>query len=401
MRISSDEWRPVGIASLEPAAMGALREPSNACIIAGPGAGKTELLAQRAAYLLQTGLCPPPYRILAISFKADAATNLERRVASRCSSEQAARFSSMTFEAFAKGLVDRFRQNIPAAWRPTQRYDIVNDDTRAATKLLALAARTAPNGWRADIEQLDPRKFERRHLGSFRLPIDRTLAASAVEHAVLVWWREHFGDVDCTKLSFTMINRLAEVLLRTSKRIRHALRKTYRFVFVDEYQDTTYAQYDFLCTAFGGASAVVTAVGDHKQRIMTWAGARTDAVTRFVADFRARRFDLQMNYRSSPELVRIQQVVALALDANSATVASQRPSAIADEAAQIWGFPSAGLEAARIAAWIRDDMDARALRPRDFVVLVRQKAESYEAALSQAFKPAGLMLRNEARKLTL
>ena len=98
--IKPDQWKPVGITDLEPAAWQALRHTSSAYVVAGPGAGKTEFLAQRATYLLQTGLCPPPARILAISFKTDAADNLTKRVRERCNPELASRFSSMTFDAF-------------------------------------------------------------------------------------------------------------------------------------------------------------------------------------------------------------------------------------------------------------------------------------------------------------
>lgn len=52
------DWRPVGVEDLEPTAWEALRSEGNTAVVAGPGAGKTEFLAQRAAYLLQTGICP-------------------------------------------------------------------------------------------------------------------------------------------------------------------------------------------------------------------------------------------------------------------------------------------------------------------------------------------------------
>ena len=51
-----------------------------------------------------------PQRILAISYKRDAAYNLTQRVSARCHPEQAHRFDSLTFDAFAKSLVDRFGQ---------------------------------------------------------------------------------------------------------------------------------------------------------------------------------------------------------------------------------------------------------------------------------------------------
>src|SRR5437660_1650679 len=106
--IKPSEWRPEGIRSLEPAAERAVKSQINTLVVAGPGAGKTELLAQRACYLLNSGLCPHPRRILAISLKRDAAKNLRERVKLRCGAEFARRFDSLTFDAFSKSLLDRF-----------------------------------------------------------------------------------------------------------------------------------------------------------------------------------------------------------------------------------------------------------------------------------------------------
>lgn len=105
-----DKWSPTGVNSLEPNALTAATErDENRLLIAGPGAGKSEMLAQRADFLLSTGQCPYPRRILAISFKTDAAANLRRRVSDRCGPELAARFDSYTFHAFAKRLIDSYR----------------------------------------------------------------------------------------------------------------------------------------------------------------------------------------------------------------------------------------------------------------------------------------------------
>jgi superfamily I DNA/RNA helicase len=115
--VRSEDWRPRGIVDLEPAAWTALRHDRSSCVVAGPGAGKTEFLAQRAVYLLETGLCPSPFRLLAISFKSDAAANLAARVRLRCPPELAARFTSLTFDGFTKSLVDRFLTALPAECR--------------------------------------------------------------------------------------------------------------------------------------------------------------------------------------------------------------------------------------------------------------------------------------------
>lgn len=105
-----DRWTPSNDLKLEPNALVAATEiDRNLALTAGPGAGKTEMLAQRADFLLRTGTCRYPKRILAISFKVDASQNLRARVRKRCGIELAARFDSHTFHAFAKRLIDRFR----------------------------------------------------------------------------------------------------------------------------------------------------------------------------------------------------------------------------------------------------------------------------------------------------
>ena len=112
--IKIDEWQPADGLVLEPNALKAVRElKKSVALTAGPGAGKTELLAQRADFLLRTGLCSYPQRILAISFKVDASRNLKDRVRLRCGRGLASRFDSHTFHAFSKRLIDRFRQALP------------------------------------------------------------------------------------------------------------------------------------------------------------------------------------------------------------------------------------------------------------------------------------------------
>jgi superfamily I DNA/RNA helicase len=108
--IHESVWQPADGLVLEPNALIAVKEKSGSlALTAGPGAGKTEMLAQKADFLLRTGSCRYPKRILAISFKVDAAANLRERVKRRCGSSLASRFDSHTFHAFAKRIIDRFR----------------------------------------------------------------------------------------------------------------------------------------------------------------------------------------------------------------------------------------------------------------------------------------------------
>jgi superfamily I DNA/RNA helicase len=125
--IAPDDWIPADELTLEPNALRAARERcANQALTAGPGAGKTEMLAQRADFLLRTGECRYPKRILAISFKVDASTNLKDRVKRRCGIVLGRRFDSHTFHAFAKRIIDRFRPVLAGADALDPGYQIGN-----------------------------------------------------------------------------------------------------------------------------------------------------------------------------------------------------------------------------------------------------------------------------------
>src|SRR6185437_1775796 len=192
--IKAQNWRPLGLV-LEPAADLVLRSTRNQFVAAGPGAGKTELLAQRAAYLLQTRLCPIPRRILAISFKRDAANNLRERVKMRCGIELARRFESYTFDAFAKGLLDRFRLGLSVDWRPTLNYEIGYLADRDLRGFLD----TFGNG---SLRAINTREFWSDHFWTTPLPASGR--PTVVQQAVLALWRRAL-DGTPNVLDFSMI----------------------------------------------------------------------------------------------------------------------------------------------------------------------------------------------------
>ena len=399
-RVRPEDWTPIGVEQLEANAMSVVCSTENRSVIAGPGAGKTELLAQRAAYLLQTGASPTPQRILAISFKRDAASNLGARVRKRCHRQHAGRFDSMTFDAFAKGLLDRFGQVLPERWRPSPDYEIRFPNVRSYRSFLSQSLGTPPIsvGSYGDIMALTVERFEHHHLLGSTLPVDGWSAPSPGDWAADQYWQSSLHGDRESRLSFPMIGRLVELLLRLNPVARDALRFTYSHLFMDEFQDTTQVQFDLVRTIFLGADTIVTAVGDNKQQIMRWAMAMKDPFAAFDADFKPKRTPLHNNYRSSPKLVEIQHILARALDVKSVKPVSMTTGIVAGESCAIWDFPSPEREADRLAEFAAAEMKAHDLGPRDLVLLVRQKADEYTAVLGPAFAAAGIPLHNEAGK---
>jgi|AntDeeMinimDraft_4_1070355.scaffolds.fasta_scaffold02088_2 superfamily I DNA/RNA helicase len=387
-RVSKDNWVPQGVDRLEGRAWDALRETDRSVLVtAGAGAGKTEFLAQKAAYLLQTAICPAPKRILAISFKKDAARNLAERVAKRCPKDQARRFDSMTFDAFTKGLLDRFRSAIPEPFNAPGTYKIVTPFRRDYEGFLE----------RHSYGGVSAQQLERR-VPLSDLPIDLS-NGSELNRALADYWHEQFFGCEEISLSFPMINRLVKLLLQKNSYISRALQATYPIVFLDEYQDTTYAQYDMLQTAFDGSDAVFTAVGDDKQRIMGWAGAMDDAFDQFENDFGARRITLLSNWRSHKDLVRIQHEIARRIDGNVEEVQAQGRREIEGEVSAIWQFQTVGDENNCLAAWVSREVQSGRVEPHEIAILIRMRADQVEDEIAPAFAARGLRIRNAARSV--
>jgi len=388
-------WLPHQIV-LEDAALRVVKSELSTLVVAGPGAGKTELLAQRACYLLQTGLCPAPFRILAISFKRDAATNLRDRVLARCGREYAARFDSVTFDAFGKDLIDRFRLALPADYQPTADYRVLT--TEFTDRLIWEAVQALPD---ARCPLTGPQRHTirwdaaARGLTSQPLPCSDWDLARPELNAGAGLWMNWLHDQEVSALGFPMIGRLADYLLRQNPKLVAALRSTYRFVFLDEFQDTTRIQYALTLTAFQGSPAVLTAVGDNKQRIMKWAGASGDIFQRFTADFAADIERLTQNHRSVSRLVQIQQFFANALDPDAAQVVSARPEPPEAGECRAFQFADEHAEAEHLAgliqAWIREE----GLAPRDICILCRMKTAAYTEALIQRLAAADIAARIE------
>ncbi|KKM05529.1 hypothetical protein LCGC14_1753170, partial [marine sediment metagenome] len=129
------------------------------------------------------------------------------------------------------------------------------------------------------------------------------------------------------------------------------------------------------------------------------AGALPDSFQQFRSDFAALEIPLRSNYRSSPDLVRIQQIVARAIDAGVAEAEACTEQAIEGEVAQIWNFPNNITEAQQIASWLVGDIQRRGTSTRDYALLVKQTTNLFEDQLSVALNKKNLQLRNEDKRI--
>ena len=380
-KIQTQNWQPADGMILEPNALRIATSTHNNLVVAGPGAGKTELLAQKASFLLQTNTCRFPYKILAISFKRDAAYNLKERVRLRCGDELSRRFDSLTFDSFAKQILDRFKQALPNDYKINGEYDIfLGDDF-----ILDYYKSEDINYFNT----VDNNKILELHFA--QLPHSLTSNADQIRKNV---WNKMLSASQA-KLSFKMIMRLAEYIINSNPKIKYYLQKTYHYVFLDEFQDTTEAQYDLFKSCFLGSKSLFTAVGDDKQRIMLWAGAQHSIFDDFIMDTNAVRIPLVMNFRCAPRLVTLLNYLTENLlgKTDSAIPSSKWKPDQGD--CSIWVFNNPIDEMHELFSEVFKWVTVDGINPREICILVKQQLSQYAGNLIEYFNQNGLRTRDE------
>ena len=269
-------------------------------ILAGAGSGKTRVLTRRIARLIERGV--PPWQILAVTFTNKAAAEMKGRVgelvgdASRevlvsTFHSSCARFLRRDVEAiqFGEG---------PQARRLTTRFTIYDDDDqkrlikRIATEL------------RVDLKTWPPRKILSkidRYKNALLGPDDYgTLENPAPRDPTDQIWRAYQAALlNANAVDFNDLINLVVKLLRDRPEVLERYRHRYRYLMVDEYQDTNRAQYE-LVRLLAGTRGNLVVVGDDDQSIYSFRGADIRNILDFERDFPgARVVRLEQNYRST------------------------------------------------------------------------------------------------------
>src|SRR3569833_852134 len=399
--------------------MKAVKASGNTLVTAGPGAGKTELLGQRGVYLLVFASCPFPRRILAISFKRDAARNLRLRFEQRCSKVQAGRLDSLTFDAFAKQLLDRFWRALPDPWALRVPYKIVfsispnefADFQREVADNLDNGAH--PAGWAAQLFGKKPTPNQIRSLNKQQIeaginelelePLSVPTVAAFLQLVRLRWGLQQKSVL----LSFPQIVRLAQLIVDANPSFRVALRATYSHLFVVEFHDTTGVQYGLTRSIFKDSSTITTAVGDDKQRNMGWAGALDDSFGLFEKDFLAggfpkgqERLSLVTNRRSNARIVEILNVLKGRLAPAEPDFKAKRaaPALPPEQICSVVVSKTELEEAEALGEYIAKRLN-EGTRPRDITLLVRQKPADWEKDFAAVLAKHGVTVRNEDRQV--
>ncbi|MBI4343174.1 MAG: ATP-dependent helicase [Candidatus Omnitrophica bacterium] len=410
-----------------------IHETGPLLIIAGAGTGKTTVIARRIAWLIATKRARPE-EILALTFTEKAAAEMEERI------DLLVPYGYLdvtvnTFHAFGDqllrdhamrmGLTPQFRVLSKAEQLvflrqhvfdlPLQEFRPLTDPTRFLDALAAVFAR-------AKDEAADPEEFlayaESARRAAEAAPHDAALGAQARRAGELAKsyaaYHRLLREADAADFGDQVL--LAAQLLERHPDALTALQRRFRYVLVDEFQDTNFTQFRLL-QLLAAPEANITVVADDDQSIYKWRGAAISNVLKFLDHYASvRTVVLTENFRSSqpildcayrlirfndPDRLEVRQGIDKRLVARAAQ------GARAQEPPHFHVFDTVSSEADWVARTIRDAVESGARRPGDFAILVRsnREADLFLRALNVAGVPwqfsgaSGLFAREESKML--
>ena len=270
-------------------------------ILAGAGSGKTRVITHRIAYLIEKGVSPDS--ILAVTFTNKASKEMAERVEKLIGHSSLARPTIATFHSLCVRILRRdieaLRTNGQGLTRTFAIYD--ESDQQAIVK-------SALKRLGFDDKQLKPRvalgriSWAKNHMID---PQEYFLASTnPLEERIA-----HIFEIYRAELSKNNAMDFDDLLLETvrllkvSTETRERYNRRYRYLLIDEYQDTNRPQYE-LMKLLGGAHGNVCVVGDEDQSIYSWRGADIKNILDFEKDFDSTRIiRLEQNYRSTQNIL--------------------------------------------------------------------------------------------------
>ncbi len=334
-------------------------------VIAGAGSGKTRVLTSRVAYILFQRLARPG-EILAVTFTNKAAREMQERITKMLGSTIQS-LAVSTFHSFCARLL---RYEAEAAGYPSNFTIFDEDDAKSLLKncldtLNISASQFTPTSLKAKISAAknrmeDAETFAARASGYFE---KRTAEVYTLYEKRLR---------DCGAMDFDDLIFRAVRLLAHRDDIRTKYQNRFKYILVDEYQDTNHSQYKLLKLLVGPHKNICV-VGDEDQSIYGWRGADITNILNFEKDFPgAKVIKLEQNYRSTDIILEAASVViANNISRKGKTLWTETKS---DDKLTLYLTDSASHEAAAVVDDIENNISRTPLK--DAVILYRTNAQS-------------------------
>ncbi|MCO6381421.1 ATP-dependent helicase [Oceanicola sp. 502str15] len=266
-------------------------------MLAGAGTGKTKALTTRIAHLLLTQRARPN-EILAVTFTNKAAREMKNRVAGLMGQTVEGMPWLGTFHAICVKLLRRHAELVGLK----SNFTILDtDDQLRLLKQLVAAANIDDKRWPARMLAGIIDQWKNKALTPDKVPV---ADAAAYDHKGVAIYREYqarlktLNAVDFGDLLLHMVT-----IFQTHEDVLEQYQRWFRYILVDEYQDTNVAQYLWLRLLAQGHKNICC-VGDDDQSIYGWRGAEVGNILRFEKDFPgAHVVRLEQNYRSTPHIL--------------------------------------------------------------------------------------------------
>jgi len=256
-------------------------------IIAGAGSGKTRVITYRIAHMLEKGI--PQSNILALTFTNKAAREMEIRV-KEITGKKLQSLTISTFHAFGLQVIKEdaevlgYRKNFS-----------VYDETDKMTLIKESLRECKINAKNVDIYSLS-QQFSKIKTGMVQWTGDASMQDVYKEYQTGL---KVYNSVD-----FDDLLTIPLELFENHSDILQKYRKKYRYIMVDEFQDTSLIQYKLLKLLTDSKNANVCVVGDDDQSIYSWRGANYENILMFEKDFPKRvEIKLEQNYRSTSNIL--------------------------------------------------------------------------------------------------
>ncbi len=287
-------------------------------IISGPGAGKTDTIVRRAAYLVSHQNVAPE-RLLIVTFTNKAAEELCDRLWYFLRTE-AYRIHISTIHSFCHSVLERFSYAHPYG----AGFRILDEREQflfVYARLKDLGLNRFPKGRLGDFifdvisffnlcteEFVSPEELLKtiKKEGGSLLNLKKPSPEAVEEYEGVAEAYSKYLEILCREavLDFAGLQRCLYEMLRSNPEIREELASQYQYLLVDEYQDTNRIQVEIF-KELSRPKYNITAVGDDDQSIYKFRGATVKSFLRFEEDFPgSQKIYLDINFRSTPEIVR-------------------------------------------------------------------------------------------------
>lgn len=270
-------------------------------VLAGAGTGKTRVLTTRLAHLLETGTAFPS-QILAVTFTNKAAQEMKERVSGLLGGMSVEGWWLGTFHALAARMLRRHADLVGL----NSNFTILDpdDQIRLLKQIMELhnldTKKWVPKAMMAVIDRwkdraMTPDMVDVHEAGDL---------ADGKIRAVYKAYQQRLKEINACDFADLLLHTITLLKDPANKHVLDDYHRRFRYILVDEYQDTNVAQYLWLRLLAQG-SKNICCVGDDDQSIYGWRGAEVGNILRFENDFPgAQIIRLEQNYRSTNNILR-------------------------------------------------------------------------------------------------